>query len=70
VCNNSCEPNAFVASTGTTHALTLISARALARDEEILISYDDETAARAQRRAYLRDKYGFECMCAKCARGQ
>lgn len=67
--NHSCCPNASrsVDTFVSDHTLTLIAQRDIAPNEEITISYIDETEAYEQRSVALLD-YGFVCDCPKCKR--
>ncbi|SPO04254.1 uncharacterized protein DNG_06937 [Cephalotrichum gorgonifer] len=62
--NHSCVPNASVHIYGRT--AILVSDRAIAKDEEITISYTNPSYPLAQRRQDLA-KYHFECTCPRCA---
>ena len=65
--NHSCVPNASVAFDG--HRIALRATRPLAAGEGVTMSYGPEAASNrdaAARRAHLRDKYSFECVCEAC----
>ena len=39
----------------------------MAAGEEVTISYVDQSLPLAQRRSIIKEHYGFECDCARCA---
>ena len=62
--NHSCTPNAAVVFD---HNIASVrSIRPISADEQITISYIDNTFKRAIRRQQLRDQYYFECHCEGC----
>ena len=62
--NHSCDPNAVVTFDGP--IVSLRSLRAIAKDEELFITYVDCTNPFAYRQQELADRYGFVCTCSKC----
>ena len=66
--NHSCVPNTMnISNMETTGAtVTFTTVRAVKKGEELTISYLDEGAPVAERRAALRKHYGFTCTCPKC----
>lgn len=64
--NHSCAPNAQFASATTDHRITLVCASKIAADDEITVSYIDETQPKKQRLEELKSKYLFTCQCDKC----
>ncbi|KAL1742041.1 hypothetical protein HDZ31DRAFT_44110, partial [Schizophyllum fasciatum] len=48
-------------------ALVVLALRPIAKGEELLTTYFDTKRARDERRAHLRERYGFECSCSVCA---
>ncbi|KAH8076242.1 hypothetical protein JL721_234 [Aureococcus anophagefferens] len=77
--NHDCSPNCDAASDFDAPTMQLVANRAIARDEELTISYFDrraveggggDAAANARRRRrYLRRNYLFDCGCDACASG-
>ncbi len=71
--NHSCVPNALPrSSVHLDFHLSVVAVRSIEPEEEICIDYvgvDAATQSTATRRRLVRDKYGFECMCAKCTSG-
>ena len=65
--NHSCQPNCAI-SYSDSHLATVTALRAIGADEELLISYVDETADAEQRRNQLVE-YGFTCECERCVAG-
>jgi len=66
--NHSCEPNvAFVIDVPATGSqVTVVTSRAVAAGEELLVSYVDTTAPFVTRRQILQSCRGFTCPCARC----
>ena len=66
--NHSCAPNCAKAMSdrGGRRVVDVIALRAVPRGEEITVSYLKLDAPGAARRAYLREKYNFDCRCARC----
>ena len=62
--NHSCRPNAFLIFDG--NILNLRSLRAIPKGDEISIAYIDNTNPTSVRRAELKDRYFFDCICPKC----
>ena len=67
--NHSCAPNCELAFAEDNSA-HVVTTRAVALGEELTISYVDAGGADDERREELRETYGFECACARCARGE
>lgn len=65
--NHSCEPNAFVGMDGP--KLQFRALNAISKDEEITISYIDNTNPFHIRQMELKDRYFFDCKCIKCSKG-
>jgi len=65
--NHSCEPNAVVVNDGP--IVTLRSLKAISSNEEIFISYIDNTEPYSRRQKELKDRYFFTCTCVKCSKG-
>ncbi|KAF7503433.1 hypothetical protein GJ744_003763 [Endocarpon pusillum] len=65
--NHSCNYNAFVRFDTSSHCLSIIALRPIARDEQIVVSYIDATNPRHVRQKELQDKYFFDCACSKCS---
>ncbi|KAL5365117.1 SET domain-containing protein [Aspergillus floccosus] len=63
--NHSCDYNAVVGFDGA--ELFAKALRPIAQDEQIFISYVDATNPVDIRRKELRERYFFDCRCAKCA---
>ena len=67
--NHSCEPNVLIMC-GETHEVAFVTGEEpVAPETELCISYIDLTMGRDERRELLLHKYGFECECARCQRG-
>ena len=66
--NHSCQPNCAI-SYDDSHLATVTALRAIGAEEELLISYVDETAGAEQRRSQLLE-YGFTCECERCVAGR
>ena len=67
--NHSCVPNCHVSWNRHRGELCVHSIRDIAKDEELLITYDaDEVLFRGRRdrMQMLRERYGFECDCPAC----
>ena len=66
--NHSCAPNCAKAMSdrGGRRVVDVRTLRAVPRGEEITVSYLKLDAPGAARRAYLREKYNFDCRCARC----
>ena len=47
--------------------MCLRTGRHVAAGEEVTISYVDQSLPLAQRRSIIKEHYGFECDCARCA---
>jgi hypothetical protein len=70
-CNHSCEPNAEICFLHANTFLTLRATCAIAKGEEVCISYlssCDLTRSRHSRQKLLRENYVFECHCPRCER--
>ena len=46
--------------------MSLIAIRPILKDEEITISYIDDTHPKTKRQQELRERYFFECQCKRC----
>ncbi|EFE38244.1 SET and MYND domain protein, putative [Trichophyton verrucosum HKI 0517] len=65
--NHSCEPNAVVGFDG---GLIIVKAlREIKPDEQVFISYIDNTYPLEVRQKQLAERYFFTCKCSKCAQG-
>ncbi|KAI9789801.1 MAG: hypothetical protein M1835_001436 [Candelina submexicana] len=62
--NQSCIPNAYHEYNSNTGQMTLYATRDIPQGEEITINYFWDTGP--VRRKFLREYYGFECVCAHC----
>ena len=67
--NHSCEPNVLISCGDTSHVTFVTGEEEVPAEAELCISYVDLEIGRAERRELLLHKYGFECDCARCARG-
>lgn len=65
--NHSCEPNASVLFDQP--YLMMRSLSFIKKDEEVFISYIDNTDPFSRRQTQLKQRYCFECQCSKCQRG-
>ncbi|PGH37008.1 hypothetical protein GX50_00244 [[Emmonsia] crescens] len=65
--NHSCEPNAYIGFDG--QVMYLKALQDIAPDEEIFISYIDNTEPFKTRQTELQLRYFFECKCPKCLKG-
>ncbi|EEH10126.1 MYND finger family protein [Histoplasma capsulatum G186AR] len=65
--NHSCEPNAYIGFDG--QVMYLKALQDIAPDEEIFISYTDNTEPLKTRQTELQLRYFFECKCPKCLKG-
>lgn len=67
--NHGCHNNAFHKWNEATKCLTVHACRPIRCGEELVICYGFPPGClvRAQRRQHLRDKFGFECVCAACS---
>ncbi|OJD14294.1 hypothetical protein AJ78_05343 [Emergomyces pasteurianus Ep9510] len=65
--NHSCEPNAYVGFDG--QVMYLKALHDIAADDEISISYIDNTQPFNIRQTELQERYFFECKCPKCLKG-
>lgn len=63
--NHSCLPNCFSGYNPTT-GMRIVSARPIAKGEEITFSYINNIDRLEQRRKKLRENYYFDCGCQKC----
>ncbi|KGM92243.1 uncharacterized protein PADG_11427 [Paracoccidioides brasiliensis Pb18] len=66
--NHSCEPNAYIGFDGP--VIYLKALQDIALDEQIFISYIDNTEPWGKRQSELQKRYFFTCKCPKCAQGQ
>lgn len=67
--NHSCEPNVLI-SCGATNEVAFVAGAPIPLGTELCISYLDVDQPREARRELLLHKYGFECDCARCQRGE
>ncbi|KAK1923793.1 hypothetical protein DB88DRAFT_528961 [Papiliotrema laurentii] len=67
--NHSCRPNSGWAWDRATSQMVLYAYNTIAANEEITASYHNayNILPRAQRRAKLLEKFGFDCMCQACS---
>lgn len=63
--NHSCRPNVTVIVSGP--SVRVLSVQRIGAGEELCVSYVDVHLPRDSRRASLKDAFGFECDCEKCA---
>ncbi|EAU85929.2 hypothetical protein CC1G_02952 [Coprinopsis cinerea okayama7 len=59
--------NAVYSWRGQEGVLLIHAIKDIARGSEVLTTYSDTKKPRDERRAYLRDHYGFHCTCGSCA---
>lgn len=64
--NHACAPNAS-ASVDADGRVCVRTGRHVAAGEEVTISYVDQSLPLAQRRSIIKEHYGFECDCPRCA---
>lgn len=64
--NHSCEPNVEVTFPSNNSKAVFKAARDIQRNEELTISYVDQTMNVSARRRALKFGYGFNCQCPKC----
>lgn len=64
--NHSCDPNVEWRFINGTADIELVALRLISRDEELFISYIDQTQNVAHRRQQLQSLYGFVCECPRC----
>jgi SET domain-containing protein len=67
--NHACDPTCDVSFSGGAEA-RIRARRALNSGDELTIAYVNEQLPRAERRARLREHYGFECACRRCSAEQ
>lgn len=63
--NHSCDPNCVLFFDG--NILKLVALRHIAKDEELTISYVENTNPKAWRMKQLRESFLFDCACTKCS---
>lgn len=68
--NHSCAPNAHVSWENGDAAITIRTLRPVRAGEEFNITYVDANERSASRRARLKEWYGFDCACERCASGE
>lgn len=68
--NHSCEPLVDVLHPENSAVAVFRTRRAIAKGEELTITYIDATAGVRQRQSELGFKYGFQCKCPRCAEGE
>ncbi|CBZ51994.1 conserved hypothetical protein [Neospora caninum Liverpool] len=64
--NHSCWPNAEVDYPSLTKTAQVTALRDIAQDEQVLLSYIDETLPLASRQRLLKRHYKFTCACVRC----
>ncbi|KAJ9137786.1 hypothetical protein NKR19_g8079, partial [Coniochaeta hoffmannii] len=64
--NHDCQPNAMYRFSPKTLALEVFPYRTIQPGEEITVSYTPISMPRHERRAHLRQVWGFDCACALC----
>lgn len=64
--NHSCAPNAQFASATTDHKITVVCTSKISPNDEVTVSYIDETQPKEKRIEELKSKYLFTCQCEKC----
>lgn len=69
ILNHACDPNCAVRWARGGHLLVVVT-RDVPMDAELTIGYCALDEPRDVRRAELRERYGFECDCARCAAEQ
>lgn len=62
--NHSCDPNSVMTFDGRT--LSVRTLKAIATDEELTISYIDNTNPTHKRQDELMERYFFKCECTRC----
>jgi len=68
--NHDCNPNVSqVFHSESPTMMTMIARRSIEPGEEVCGSYVEAKRPRSERRTLLRSNWGFECGCARCARG-
>ncbi|ORY09409.1 hypothetical protein BCR34DRAFT_568355, partial [Clohesyomyces aquaticus] len=65
--NHSCEPNVYLVMDGA--EVDIRSLRPLKKDEELFVSYVDNTNPYARRQSELKSRWFFNCKCSKCQKG-
>ncbi|KAF2133003.1 SET domain-containing protein [Dothidotthia symphoricarpi CBS 119687] len=65
--NHSCDPNAYIMMDGPEVAVRTI--KPIKKDEEIYISYVDNTNPCSRRQSELKTRWFFTCKCSKCQKG-
>nr|KAJ3422984.1 hypothetical protein HK105_005109 [Polyrhizophydium stewartii] len=67
--SHSCEPNVAIRLMPETGArMSLVALKDLEPSEELFVSYVDPDMPYEQRKAVIRQQFGFVCKCAKCKR--
>ena len=66
--NHSCSPNAAILFEGRKAMLRALDP--IKKDEQIFISYIDNTQRRQTRQAELKEAYFFICNCEKCVKDE
>ena len=64
--NHSCDPNIEWRSVNGTNKVEFIALRGIEKNEELFISYIDQSLSREEREAELLRLYGFACTCSRC----
>lgn len=62
--NHSCDPNAFVMMNGP--RISVRALKPILKDEEVYISYIDNTHPYSRRQQDLQSRWFFTCSCSKC----
>ena len=63
--NHSCDYNAVIRYSGLD--MSLVAIRPILKDEEITISYIDDTHPKTKRQQELKERYFFKCHCKRCS---
>uniref|UniRef100_A0A6B2L746 SET domain-containing protein n=1 Tax=Arcella intermedia TaxID=1963864 RepID=A0A6B2L746_9EUKA len=64
--NHDCNPNVMTVCSNNSHQVTVIALRDIKKNEELTISYIDESLPFAKRKQILQTMYLFNCTCKKC----
>ncbi|KIW15481.1 hypothetical protein PV08_05527 [Exophiala spinifera] len=68
--NHDCAPNAIFHIDTRTLTQHVHAVRSVAASEELSIAYTSPLDSTAERQAYLRRSFGFQCSCSRCRRGK
>lgn len=67
--NHSCEPNVVALSNSISCEVNVVCYRKqIHKDQELFLSYIDESLPTQERQKILRDRYLFQCKCVKCSK--